>query len=183
LGECTSDAAFKAFEVIAVGVSGFEDKVLRLVMDVAGPYGFALGGGHALRAHQIVDRQTQDIDGFVASLDPEVFASAEREISSVLKENDIQAQLVESNDFLRVIKAVGNSVDENVIVALNYGHRDSSPSYIEGYGCVLDLSDIVTDKLIAFVKRREPPGILSIWLQFLIPTNIRSMISSRFLDV
>jgi hypothetical protein len=121
-----------------------------------------LGGGYALRAHQIVDRQTQDIDGFVASLDPEVFTSAEREISSALKENGIQAQLVESNDFLRVIKAAGNSVDENVIIDLNYGHRDSSPSYIEGYGFVLDLSDIVTGKLIAFVERREPRDFIDL---------------------
>jgi hypothetical protein len=162
LGERTSDVAFKAFEVIAVSVSGFEDKVLRLVMGAVGSYGFALGGGHGLRAHQIVDRQTQDIDGFVALLDPEVFSSAEKEISSVLKENGVQAQIVESNDFLRVIRAVGSSMDENVIIDLNYGHRDSSPSYIEGYGFVLDLSDIVTGKLIAFVERREPRDFIDL---------------------
>jgi hypothetical protein len=145
-----------------MGISEFEDRVLRSVMGVAGSYGFALGGGHALRAHQIVDRKTQDIDAFVASLDPEVFGSAEREISSVLKENGIQTQVIESNDFLRVIKVVGGSMDESVVIDLNYGHRDNNPSYIEGYGFVLDLSDIVTGKLIAFVERRAPRDFIDL---------------------
>jgi hypothetical protein len=147
---------------MAMGVSGFGGRVLQLVMSAVESYGFALGGGHGLRAHQIVERKTQDIDGFTGLLDPEVFDLAEKAISSMLKENDIQAQVIESNDFLRVIKATADSEDESVIIDLNYGHRDSNPSYIEGYGFVLDLSDIVTGKLIAFVERREPRDFIDL---------------------
>jgi hypothetical protein len=68
---------------MAVSASEFESRVLQLVMGAVAPYGFALGGGQGLRAHQIIDRETQDIDGFTGSLEPEFFDSAEKDIFNI----------------------------------------------------------------------------------------------------
>jgi hypothetical protein len=42
----------------------FQVRVARIALTVAAEYGFALGGGHALVAHGLVQRPTEDVDLF-----------------------------------------------------------------------------------------------------------------------
>jgi len=45
-------------------IKDFHRRVAGLVLGVAAPHGFALGGGNALIAHGLIERQTQDVDVF-----------------------------------------------------------------------------------------------------------------------
>jgi len=54
----------------------FQAEVARLALAVARDHGFALGGGHALIAHGIVQRPTEDVDLFTDA-DGGVQAAAE----------------------------------------------------------------------------------------------------------
>ena len=46
------------------GPDPFQAEVARLALAVARDHGFALAGGHALIAHGLVSRPTEDIDPF-----------------------------------------------------------------------------------------------------------------------
>jgi len=39
-----------------------QDRLARVGLDVLAEYGFALAGGYALQAHQLVDRMSEDVD-------------------------------------------------------------------------------------------------------------------------
>ena len=42
----------------------FQDRLVRVGLGVLGDYGFALAGGYAHQAHQLVDRLSEDVDMF-----------------------------------------------------------------------------------------------------------------------
>jgi hypothetical protein len=48
-----------------------QDRLVRVGLDVLAKYGFALAGGYALQAHQLVDRLSEDVDIFTDSWDPD----------------------------------------------------------------------------------------------------------------
>ena len=47
----------------------FQDRLVRVGLGVLGDYGFALAGGYALQAHQLVDRLSEDVDMFTNTQD------------------------------------------------------------------------------------------------------------------
>ena len=143
-------------------MSVFKNKVLKLVLQAGESYGLALGGGHALSAHNVVSRETKDIDGFVNSLNAETYDGIEKAVAAALDASNIHTEIIERNDFLRVIKAIDKNSGEAVIIDLNYGHRDYPAVSIEKIGLVLDLTDVVTGKLIAFCERKEARDYIDI---------------------
>ena len=53
-----------------------QDRLARVGLDVLAAYGFALAGGYALQAHELVDRMSEDIDMFTNRWDPAEFDRA-----------------------------------------------------------------------------------------------------------
>ena len=50
-----------------------QDRLARVGLDVLAEYGFALAGGYALQAHQLVDRMSEDVDMFTDQFDANDF--------------------------------------------------------------------------------------------------------------
>lgn len=72
--------------------------------DVLAAEGFALGGGLAMRAHGIIDRETQDIDAFRRDpilSQPEAFDRAEKGLQARLAEAGLRVEKVFHQDFGR----------------------------------------------------------------------------------
>lgn len=53
-----------------------QERLAQLGLAALDPYGFALAGGYALQAHQLVDRLSEDIDLFTDRWDREDFNRA-----------------------------------------------------------------------------------------------------------
>jgi Nucleotidyl transferase AbiEii toxin, Type IV TA system len=58
-----------------------QDRLARVGLDVLAEYGFALAGGYALQAHQLVDRMSEDVDMFTDQFDANDFNRAVEAIS------------------------------------------------------------------------------------------------------
>jgi hypothetical protein len=54
-------------------LEGFQLEVARVVLAALGRDGFALGGGYGLQAHGVIDRASEDIDSYTASMDADLF--------------------------------------------------------------------------------------------------------------
>lgn len=52
------------------------EELVRLGLAAAAPFGFVLAGGHAMVAHQLLDRPTEDLDLFTNVGDPDRFRDA-----------------------------------------------------------------------------------------------------------
>ena len=82
----------------------FVQRVWDVVGDVLAAEGFALGGGLAMRAHGIIDRETQDIDAFRRDpmlADPEAFNKAETALLQTLKSQRLDVGRTSHQDFGR----------------------------------------------------------------------------------
>jgi len=64
-------------------VDELQDRLARVGLGVLAAYGFALAGGHALQAHQLVDRMSEDIDMFTNRWDATEFSRAVDAVSEV----------------------------------------------------------------------------------------------------
>ena len=62
-----------------------QDRLARVGLDVLAGYGFALAGGYALQAHQLVDRMSEDIDMFTNRWDPAEFGRAVDAVSEAYR--------------------------------------------------------------------------------------------------
>lgn len=63
-------------------------------LDVLAKYGFALAGGYALQAHQLVDRMSEDVDMFTDSWDPDRFGQAVVAMSDPLRRDGPRVEIV-----------------------------------------------------------------------------------------
>jgi hypothetical protein len=45
-------------------VDPFHERLARIALGAAAPYGFCLAGGYAIQAHGFVERMSQDVDLF-----------------------------------------------------------------------------------------------------------------------
>jgi hypothetical protein len=118
------------------------------------PYGFALGGGQALQAHEIIDRPSNDLDNYSTSQDPDVFAAAERDLVEALREHGLTATVVRRDSWFRQIVVTDSGTGEQVGLDLGYDYRKKPPVFVSGLGQVLDIEDVVTGKIRALVDRQ-----------------------------
>jgi hypothetical protein len=139
----------------------FHVDVARLALSAAEKYGFALGGGHALVAHGLLRRPTDDIDLFtdaeggvrdatVVMLD--VFESAGYEIEAVDDGAEV-VDLFEGFDDAFVEFDVWRD-DRAVRMSLARMDRRHAPVAL-GIGPVMHLDDLVGAKMCALGTRAE----------------------------
>lgn len=136
-----------------MALTGFHLRVAQLLGQAVGNEGFALGGGYGLQAHKLSDRASNDLDAYVDKFVPEVFERAERAFVTRLTDEGLQARVVKDEDVFRAILVTDPRTDETIVVDLGYDYRENPPVMVEGIGPVLDIEDIVTGKVRAFVER------------------------------
>lgn len=135
-----------------MALTGFHLRVARLLGRATEEEGFALGGGYGLQTHQLADRPSEDLDSYVDRFDPAVFERAEQALVALLEADGLIARVVKQEDVFRAIVVTGAS-GEKVVVDLGYDYRENPPVRVEGIGPVLDVEDIVTGKVRAFLER------------------------------
>jgi hypothetical protein len=114
-------------------------------------YGFALAGGYALAAHDLVDRATEDVDLFTNHLDPDEFTRAVEAISVAFTQAGHPVTVVRRAELYARVH-VGQ--DDPVQVELAYDWRSENPARFD-IGPVLDRDDVVAGKVLALWERQE----------------------------
>lgn len=132
----------------------FRARVTALVAHAIADLGGAVGGGNALWLHRIVDRFTQDVDGFLNSQDPNQFNLAEEAITRTLGEVGLVVQGVATDSWFRAFRVADGQGNE-VLVDINYAFRQRDPVAIDQVHAVLHLDDLIDGKLLAFTSRVE----------------------------
>ncbi len=135
-------------------LEGFQLRVEQIISRALGPQGFALGGGHALQAHGVVERPSKDLDSYTASMDPDVFARAENTLSVALRDKHLDASVEITDTWFRQIVVSDPTTGDVVSVDLGYDYRQNPPVVIHGIGPVLDIEDVVLGKLRALSDRQ-----------------------------
>lgn len=146
----------------------FQASVARLALDVAAEHGFALAGGHALIAHGVVDRPTEDVDLFTdesggvraaASLVETALTRAGLTVETMPEEDDL-GDLFYGFDNDMVEYEVR---DDQHIVRLQLVRfaRSHSP-VVMSIGPVLHLDDVIGTKVAALATRAYPRDFIDV---------------------
>jgi hypothetical protein len=135
-------------------------EVTALALAAAREHGFALGGGNALIAHGIIERQTEDVDLFT-DRESGVRAAAFG-VESALREAGFGAERQDKTSGLAdIFYGMGEGLAEWIITApggrqmvlqMAYFDRAKAPVIME-FGPVLDLEDVVGGKVCALASR------------------------------
>ncbi|SCG36269.1 nucleotidyl transferase AbiEii/AbiGii toxin family protein [Micromonospora coxensis] len=139
----------------------FYREVARVALTAAGPHRFVLGGGVAWAAHGLVTRPTEDVDlfadveGAAAAAATEVRAALERAGYTVV-DADPDSDLAGLFDgFDRDMKDfVVTRGARQIRLSLARLDRYRSPVVMD-FGPVMDVRDLVANKVAALVNRRE----------------------------
>jgi Nucleotidyl transferase AbiEii toxin, Type IV TA system len=136
---------------VAVSLSEFQRHVASIAFSVAEADGFALAGGGALIAHEIVDRTTKDLDCFGPSRDAvDRFWPA---MVKTLEDAGLKVEVhVASHGFAKLSVADPKNSDRRTQVDVGFdpaGHEAVSMTF----GPVRAIEDLAADKLLALFGR------------------------------
>jgi len=145
----------------------FQTNVARLALDATREHGFALAGGHALIAHGIVSRPTEDVDLFT-NADGAVQAAAqlvERTLADAGFDVDVIPETSELGDvfygFERdMVEFEIHKDDKTMRLQLCRFDRSQSLVVME-IGPVLHINDVMGSKVAAMATRAEPRDLLT----------------------
>ncbi len=146
----------------------FQTNVARMVLDVTREHGFALAGGHALIAHGIVSRPTEDVDLFT-NADGAVQAAAqivERRLTDAGFDVVVIPETSELGDvfygFERdMVEFEIHKDDKTTRLQLCRFDRSQSPVVME-IGPVLHINDVIGSKVAAMATRAEPRDFIDV---------------------
>lgn len=145
----------------------FQTEVARLALAVASRHGFALAGGHALIAHGIVSRPTEDVDLFT-NLDTGV-RDAANQVCDALVAAGLDVEPVQDGGLGDLFDGFDDDLTEfevrrgsqAVRLQLVRFDRRRTP-VILGPGPVLHLDDVLGAKVAALVARAQPRDYIDI---------------------
>lgn len=137
----------------------FQCEVARLALTVACEHGFALAGGHALIAHGIIDRPTEDIDLFTPEAGG-VAAAADAVAAALTSAGLTVDKVVEEPGAADLFYGFERDMAEfdvhrdghSVRVQLVRFDRARSPIVMD-IGPVLHLDDVISNKVAALAVR------------------------------
>ena len=144
-------------------ISELHAQIARIALRAGARYGFALAGGNALLAHEFIDRETEDVDLFTDKESGVAAAagaveSALRRAGFVAERQDMTAGLAD------IFEGMGEGLAEWTVTApdgqqtmlqMSYFHREHEPVRMP-VGPVLDLEDLIGQKVCALASRVEP---------------------------
>ena len=138
--------------------------IAEIALKVAGPYGFALAGGYAVRAYGIGDRPSGDVDLFTDWQRRADFPAAVDAVVAELERHQFTVEVIaRSETFARLlVAALGDTADsEPDKVELSADWRAHPPVLLE-VGPVLHMDDAVANKMCALYGRALPRDFLDI---------------------
>ncbi|MCL5445225.1 MAG: nucleotidyl transferase AbiEii/AbiGii toxin family protein [Actinobacteria bacterium] len=141
---------------------GFQLQVEQIVASVLGPKGFALGGGQALQVHGLVDRESKDLDHYVATMDEDLFRRAEIDLVRALNAVGLNAEPVARDSWFRQIIITDPHTKDTISIDLGYDYRKHPPVVVQGVGPVLDIQDVVIGKVRALTDRQTERDYIDI---------------------
>jgi predicted nucleotidyltransferase component of viral defense system len=144
-------------------VTELHRQVAGIALEVAGRYGFVVGGGNALILHGLIDRPTSDLD-LVTDLDGGVKAAAEA-VEEALQDAGftVQRQEREAGGLADVFYGfelglaewiVTSPAGEQMVLQITRMDRHRNPVIMD-VGPVLDLEDALASKTAALGTRAE----------------------------
>jgi hypothetical protein len=138
--------------------------IAAVALEAGGPFGFALAGGYAVRAHGIGDRPSGDVDLFTDWHRRADFPGAVDAVISALELHDYTVRvLTRGETFARLLvsapDASGQSEPDKLELAADW--RSHPPVLLEA-GPVLHLDDAVANKMCALYGRALPRDFLDI---------------------
>jgi hypothetical protein len=131
-----------------------QDRLARVGLDVLADYGFALAGGYALQAHQLVDRMSEDVDMFTDQFDAEGFNRAVEAISDAYRRAGFEVLLIRGADVFARLQVTDPGLGRVATVDLASDFRQLEPVMLS-LGPVLAERDAVASKVAAVFSRGE----------------------------
>lgn len=154
------------------GVSDLHREVVAALGDVITEHGFALAGGNALLAHGLSQRPTRDVnlhsnrDGSVAAVAGQVEEALRAAGFYVERLEAFSDSLLEQWPDLPEYRAEWTVARRRQQVVLQIGisqPRLRPPVTIMGLGPVLDVEDVLANKVLALVTRAESRDFVDVY--------------------
>lgn len=138
--------------------------IAEIALRVAGPFGFALAGGYAVRAHGIGDRPSGDVDLFTDWQRRADFPAAVDAVIATLIEHGYGVRVAARGEsFARLLVtapgASGEGAEDKVELSADWR---SHPPVLLDVGPVLHVEDAVANKMCALNGRALPRDFLDI---------------------
>lgn len=138
-------------------LTALQRRIIRLVGDLPEAEGFALAGGAALIAREVVDRPTRDLDFFAT--ETEAVHRLQSALLEAARSDGLDVDVIESYPgFTRLTVSDGRDRCE---VDLAYDARIRSPERTP-YGLVLQLDELAADKVLALFGRAEARDFIDV---------------------
>ena len=144
-------------------ISELHSQIARIALRAGARYGFALAGGNALLAHEFIDRATEDVDLFTDK-ESGVAAAADAVESALHRAGFVAERQDKTAGLADVFEGMGEGLAEWIVTApdgqqtmlqMSYFHREHKPVRMP-VGPVLDLEDLIGQKVCALASRIEP---------------------------
>jgi hypothetical protein len=127
-------------------------RLARVGLDVLAEYGFALAGGYALQAHQLVDRMSEDLDMFTDRWDAKSFAAAVDAVSKAFRQQGFGVEVNRQAETFARIEVTDGASGRTVSVDLGADYRKHQPVVLS-VGPVLEETDAVAAKVATVFSR------------------------------
>jgi hypothetical protein len=146
-----------------VPVSELHEKIAAIALRAGARYGFALAGGNALLAHELTQRETEDVDLFTNE-ESGVEAAAGAVESALRRAGFGTERQDDAAGLAEIFDGLGEGLAEWVVTApdgrqtmlqMSYFKREHEPVRMP-VGPVLDLEDLIGQKVCALASRIEP---------------------------
>jgi hypothetical protein len=144
-------------------VSELHEQIAAIALRAGGKHGFALAGGNALLAHEFVDRETEDVDLFTNN-ESGVEAAAGAVESALRRAGYATERLGDTAGLADIFAGMAEGLAEWIVTApdgretmlqMSYFNREHEPVRMP-VGPVLDLEDLIGQKVCALASRIEP---------------------------
>ena len=110
----------------------FHERLARVALGVAAPYGFCLAGGYAVQAHGFVERMSKDVDLFTTMSAVADFPTAQAEVVTALRADGIDVVIErEGPTFARLVVSDPRSDDVQALTARLLGWAEEIESAAE----------------------------------------------------
>jgi hypothetical protein len=144
-----------------VGIDPFQANVAKIALAAATARGFALAGGNALVAHDVVQRATQDVDLF--SPEPGAPGAVADQVRRLLEAGGYHVEIIRrpedsAGEFAQLAVSRG---EQTVLLDLARDWRLHPPVSFD-IGPVLHIDDAVGSKVTALVSRGLPRDFIDV---------------------
>jgi len=147
---------------VTAGAPPIHRRLAQIGLRVGGPYGFALAGGHAIAAHGILERPSEDVDLFADWQRRADFPTAVDEVIAAYRADGLDVQVdLRLDTFARLHITDPGQPDRQHRVELVANWRAQPPVQMD-VGPVLHPDDVMAGKMDALYNRAAARDFLDV---------------------